>query len=211
MSHDFTASPTKHATREQTFAVVRDSASFWNCLSGEPSACLKKNWLELTSIDDPTFQMLLDANALQPGKSCYIGVSNDPAVIEHNRAAFAAETKAGLAKWICANLEDILADLSFEPNVGVVVADGYMSVSNRNLRSSFGPIFNYVKARQPCHLVLNYVLRIRGGQTLDAEIVKYQQIVSEYVGENVPPESFYRYMTEKRHSAMMLCRVHFGI
>ncbi len=162
----------KQKTRQKTLDLIRES-DYWVPDAG--GGYLNGDWIELSGVNDPTLQMLLDANALRPGKGKYIGVNLDQALLDANAEHFKAATEAGLAEWVCDKWANVMSELGDgkdkgprdqpckRPDVRVVVFDGINSVANSHIEAIRRPSLNAAKRLYQDNgtvlLVMNFCLR----------------------------------------------------
>ena len=198
--HSFpTDLPEKAATRERTLSLVREHSQFWHPTRQH----LTCDWVELCGYDDETFKLLTQAGALKEGVSKYIGVNGDPAIIEHNKETFSS------AEWVQGYWEDVMASNAY-PKAGVIVFDGFNSVTNAHLDTLLAPTIAFAKRQHQrlgqALLVLNLALRGKASRT-DAQ-VRYRALLEDAFQVPVTAEGFTTYTSKV--TPMHICWVSMG-
>ena len=150
----------KQKTRQTTFDLLRRS-DYW--MPDAEGGYLNGGWIELCGHHDETLKMLLDANALRPGKGRYIGVNGSEEVIQANQERYKDATEAGLVVWVLGTWANTVSDLDRYPDARVVVFDGFNALSNtsigRILRDSTDLAEDLYRRNGSVLLVMNFCLR----------------------------------------------------
>ena len=197
--HDFNSIEVKQQTRLETLRVVQQRCPLiWDRKAG----CLGLDWAELTSEADPMFRTLREHDVFHPGRGGYIGVNGpDPtsripddgtearALLARNEALYGTE----YARWVYGSLENILAEDVVTRNVGVLVADGFYSLSAHDVVATQLTFIRFAKmqARRlgQCLLVTNLVVRGSIGQPAEAALGRWKAALATSVGKESLPDS----------------------
>lgn len=176
---DYRACPHKHLTRQRSLDIARLSPALWNKQHNR----LGVSWIEITGVEDPTLQMLLDEDVFPAKGVRYIGV-NGPlphdtekarqaagAVLKGNKDTFPEETAAGLCQWRYGILGHLLQD---EPesfrDVGVIVADSSWTISSADTILQHASTIKFAKEQAAhlgeCLLMINAAFRGSPGNKL---------------------------------------------
>lgn len=201
-AHDFSACPKKQATRDETLRIVRERSPFWQ---GGKLAC---DWLELAGGPDQTVLMLEGALS-ERGR--YLGISNDPEVVEMNRRLYGHLEHV---EWV---EDDILTAIGAADKrtryerVGVLVYDTEMSLASRNFIRDLQYVIKFAKDQHrrmgAFLLVLNFVER--GGKR--GELQQGRQAYEEELRKLTKRDvKFTSYRNKHPGVSMLLTRLSWG-
>lgn len=217
--HDYTGADAKQMTRLETLRVVKERCPL---LWDRQKQCLARDWMELTSVQDPTLKMLLEDNAFASGRGSYIGVNGpDPTDPKDNgdnaRTILATnETLYGTehARWVYGSLEGILARQEGTANVGILVADGFYSVGDHNIATTQTPFFRFAKQQAETIgqflLVINLVLRGSAGKSEEKALADWCYFLARKTGlPEFPETNLHIYRNKSSGMRMVLTRVLF--
>jgi len=199
----------KHRTRLFTLELLKRS-DYWNPMGGY----LVGDWLELCGGPaDETLKMLLQANALCPGRSRYVGINSDPDVIASNQEVYAEATAAGLAVWVHDRWENAVYDRAAYPRARVLVFDSTNSMRNGYLDDIRDATLNFAEylynMNGTCLAVLNFSTI---GTTQEREQEHKDFLMQWKIARNPSdtlPVKFHRYCS--RTKDMLLAWVPLGL
>lgn len=217
--HEYTMCPTKHQTRLDTFALVRQCPLLWN----RSRYRLARSWMTLTGIGDPTLDMLLQAQALQPPQ-VFFGINGPPpdetvergqktaqAILTANEAAFPYPTRIGVAKWVYGRMEHLLLNPDPFADVGVLEVDGFYTFGSRDLTALHEPMFTFAldQARRIGQFVLTLNIQRRGSPSCSVQQGEalWKEGLKQLVGRSIPDQAFYTYTSRGSGWPMTVCRV----
>lgn len=204
---DFSKDDRKGVVRERTLGMVRLCPSLWD------GGHLLVDWMELSAKKDPAFILLRDGGALTPGR--FIGVSREPEVIKFNSEFFRADIEAERALYIQGELGMELFDLDAFPRLGVLVFDGFTSVSNMKLAYQLDPLFRFASARAQRNgqmfLVICMVQRSNRVRNHDQGLQSYRRFLQERLGVDVSDNQLERYKSGGRAFSMLVHRILFTL
>ena len=215
ISHNFTLS----ALSKQGFEAKQNTRLFplqalqehsTGILYNHTTNTLKYDWLELSGVQAPTFQMLLDNNALsETGTAKFIGLDIDPDVISGCIEHYSQPHLRHLQEWHTGNLEALLERKNAFPNVGVLVydtEDGIWRGKWDNLQRVTQYALRQYEKLGEFLLVINVVADPRFATSMS--IQRYCDKLSELTGARVKPDSLHRYTSKK--SPMLWTMITFG-
>lgn len=178
----------KQDTRERSLRNATSMAQ-WH-----PNGYLTEDWVDLCGYQDETLKMLLAHRALRPGCGRYLGVNDDPDVINANRLYFAEPLAAGLCDFRCDKWNDAIQS-DWASGASILTFDGFASVSRVALTATLGPTLVCAKDRQKRFgQALLYINLSRRGKD---NIPAYRAYLLESLGVDIPDSQFHSY-TSKR-------------
>lgn len=221
-AHDYSADEAKQQTRLKTIEAAMTSPFLWSVQSN----WLKHSWLEIDAQNSPTWTHLRDNNLLNPAKRyiCVNGAKPDLTdrevamkatltVCEHNRKVFEEDISAG--RYVIENclLEDCFNRPEEFADVGVIVADGHMTLGNNNLIAHHMQHFAFAR-RQAVLLgqaLLVIVLGHRGasGVRNNEALERWHRDLSSFLGRDFGVDYINPYQNKGRRP-MTITRILFA-
>lgn len=190
----------KQATRDRTLAVVQRCPDLYQL------GHLTRDWMELDAYGSKTGKML--APYLDPAR--FIGVSREKAVVEHNRQIFEASPHCVFLE---AEMGDLVMDRATFRNVGVLVFDGFNTVSNTELGHIIEPLVRFCRFRTSLNgsalLVLNLVIRPNPILSTEAGIEQYHRHLVRFEVPTPADGDVETYRGDDSHFSMYLHRILF--
>jgi hypothetical protein len=193
--------PAKHQTRMDTLERMKRSV-FW--LDGQ----LHCDWFEICGDKDAMCAWLIAHDLLAPGYR-YIGINNNPAIIEGNRADYAP--LGNKTEWVCGDAVEYLGDRD-RPGmgkVGIVVYDTTESLCGDALPKTLRVLLSFSEHQKKrlggFLLVTNHSMRGKGGQ-----IARFGRILTKHCGRDIPENAYTEYIGTDTKAKMRMMRLTYG-
>ena len=208
MIHDFTKEgldpkgfEAKHDTRFLTLEIAKLSDRLWS----RKHQHLRHSWMELAGELAPSFQALMDVDALGP-QAQFIGVDTEKGVIQRCQEHY----QGCPASWHHGPLASAIRPLQAFPDVGVLVFDSEYSAKGKPIRNDVKVLARFAQRQYEALggflLVINVAANPR--DVSEKDIQAYRMMLSRETGVDIPPEALHRYVS--RTVPMIWTAIRFG-